>query len=117
MSVHGLPSSTEIKKLVHKKLLYAKFPKELCGERRKQFDDDIGRIVVTNEISPVSVNIKEGEQVKSIFVLQSLELRPIEKAKISCARKLFNEISTENVVYHDVDSYQNLLNIMNSIEK
>ena len=65
MSVHGLPSSTEIKKLVHKKLLYAKFPKELCGERRKQFDDDIGRIVVTNEISPVSVNIKEGEQVKS----------------------------------------------------
>lgn len=50
MSVHGLPSSTEIKKLVHKKLLYAKFPKELCGERRKQFDDDIGRIVVTNEI-------------------------------------------------------------------
>lgn len=53
MSVHGLPSSTEIKKLVHKKLLYAKFPKELCGERRKQFDDDIGRIVVTNEISPV----------------------------------------------------------------
>ena len=37
--------------------------------------------------------------------------------KISCARKLFNEISTENVVYHDVDSYQNLLNIMNSIEK
>ena len=47
--------------------------------------------------------------------MESLELRPIEKAKISCARKLFNEISTENVVYHDVDSYQSLLNIMNSI--
>ncbi len=49
--------------------------------------------------------------------MESLELRPIEKAKISCARRLFNEISTENVVYHDVDSYQSLLNIMNSIEK
>ena len=47
--------------------------------------------------------------------MESLELRPIEKAKISCARKLFNEISTENVKYHDVDSYQSLLNIMNSI--
>lgn len=47
--------------------------------------------------------------------MESLELRPIEKAKISCARKLFNEISTENVVYHDVDSYQSLLSIMNSI--
>lgn len=47
----------------------------------------------------------------------TLELRPIEKAKISCARKLFNEISTENVVYHDVDSYQSLLNLMPAIEK
>ena len=41
---------------------------------------------------------------------------PIEKAKISCARKLFNEISTEKVRYHDVDSYQNLLAIMDSIK-
>ena len=49
--------------------------------------------------------------------MESLELRPIEKAKISCARRPFNEISAENVVYHDVDSYQSLLNIMNSIEK
>ncbi|CUX48132.1 restriction endonuclease [Clostridium sp. C105KSO13] len=49
--------------------------------------------------------------------METLELRPIEKAKISCARKLFNEISTDNVVYHDVDSYQNLLNVMNSINK
>ena len=49
--------------------------------------------------------------------MESLNIRPIEKTKILCARKLFNEISTENVVYHDVDSYQTLLNIMNSIEK
>lgn len=28
---------------------------------------------------------------------------------------LFNEISTENVVYHDVDSYHSLLNVMNSL--
>ena len=45
--------------------------------------------------------------------MESMQLRPIEKAKIMCARKLFNEISTDNVVYHDVDSYQSLLNIMN----
>ena len=47
--------------------------------------------------------------------MESLQLRPIEQAKIKCARKLFNEISTENVVYHDVDSYQSLLNIMNTL--
>lgn len=47
--------------------------------------------------------------------MESLELRPIEQAKISCAKKLFNEMSTSNVVYHDVDSYRSLLSIMNSI--
>ena len=49
--------------------------------------------------------------------MESLQLREIEKAKIKCARKLFNEISTENVVYHDVDSYQTLLNVMKDIKK
>lgn len=49
--------------------------------------------------------------------MESMQLRPIEKAKISCAKKLFNQISTEDVVYHDVDSYQSLLNIMPTTDK
>ena len=60
--------------------------------------------------------------VKHIFfiaetkgTMESLELRPIEQAKISCAKKLFNEMSTSKVVYHDVDSYQSLLNIIEFI--
>lgn len=62
--------------------------------------------------------------VKHIFfvaetkgTMESLQLREIEKAKIKCAKKLFNEISTENVVYHDVNSYQELLNVMDGIKK
>ena len=47
--------------------------------------------------------------------MESLQLRPIEKAKISCAKKLFNEISNKDVVYHDVDSYESLLNIMSTL--
>ena len=47
--------------------------------------------------------------------MESLELRPIERAKIACAKKLFREVSTNDVVYHEVDSYQNLLNIMRSL--
>ena len=60
--------------------------------------------------------------VKHIFfiaetkgTMDSLQLKPIEQAKIACAKKLFNEISTENVVYHDVDSYQSLLDIMEKL--
>lgn len=62
--------------------------------------------------------------VKHIFfvaetkgTMDSLNLRPIEQAKIACAKKLFNEISKDDIVYHDVDSYQSLLNIMDSIKK
>ena len=60
--------------------------------------------------------------VKHIFfiaetkgTMESLELRSIEQAKISCAKKLFNEMSNSKVKYHDVDSYQNLLDIIEFI--
>lgn len=41
--------------------------------------------------------------------LRSMELRDIEKAKIHCAREHFKAISSGNVVYDVVDSYQALL--------
>lgn len=44
--------------------------------------------------------------------MSSMDLRAVEKAKIDCAKKLFNEISTENVVYHEVDSYESLIGII-----
>jgi type III restriction enzyme len=47
--------------------------------------------------------------------METLSLRPIEQAKIKCAKKLFADLSTEDVVYHEVDSYQSLLNIMGSL--
>ena len=47
--------------------------------------------------------------------MDSLNLRPIEQAKIACAKKLFNSISTSKVRYHDVDSYQSLLDIMGKL--
>ena len=68
--------------------------------------------------------------VKHIFfiaetkgTMETLNLKPIEQAKIKCAKKLFAELSAlavkedeeAYVVYHDVDSYQALLNIMDSL--
>ena len=69
-----------------------------------------------------AIAFKEGT-VKHIFFIaetkgsmDSMQLRKIEEAKIACAEKLFNEISTENVRYHKVDSYRELLNVMESIK-
>ena len=44
--------------------------------------------------------------------LSSLELRKIEEAKIQCAKEHFKAISTDNVKYDVVDSYESLLNLV-----
>lgn len=61
--------------------------------------------------------------VKHIFFIaetkgsmDSMNLKPIEKAKINCAEKLFNDVSTSKVRYHKVDSYQTLLDVMKSMD-
>jgi type III restriction enzyme len=68
-----------------------------------------------------AIAFKRGS-VKHIFfvaetkgTMDSLNLRPIEQAKIFCAKKLFNELSTSKVKYHDVPNYQELLNIMQTL--
>jgi type III restriction enzyme len=47
--------------------------------------------------------------------METLNLKPIEKAKIDCARKLFHNLSSADVVYDSVDSYQHLLDIMDKL--
>jgi type III restriction enzyme len=94
-------------------IVYAKLPK---GPRGFYIPTPVGKY------SPDwAISFKKGT-VKHIFfiaetkgTMDSLELRPIERAKISCAKKLFNEISTSGVKYHDVDSYQTLLEVMETL--
>ena len=47
--------------------------------------------------------------------MDSMQLKPIEQAKINCAKRLFNNISTSHVRYDAVNDYQQLLNVINSI--
>ena len=60
--------------------------------------------------------------VKHIFFIaetkgsmDTMQLKGAEKAKIDCASKLFNEISTSKVRYHKVTSYATLLEIMEQL--
>ena len=60
--------------------------------------------------------------VKHIFfiaetkgTMDSLNLKPIEQSKIACAKKLFSNLSSADVVYHEVNSYQHLLDIMDKL--
>lgn len=48
--------------------------------------------------------------------METLELKGIESAKIACAKKLFNDISTSEVRYHEVASYGDLLDVIGTME-
>lgn len=70
-----------------------------------------------------AIAFKDNGLVKHIYfiaetkgTMESLQLKPVESAKISCAEKLFNNISTSHVRYHAVNDYQTLLNVINSME-
>ena len=61
----------------------------------------------------------EVDGIKHIFFIaetkgsmSSMDLTKIELAKIECAEKLFNSISTAKVKYHKVTSYSDLLDEM-----
>ncbi len=92
--------------------VYAKLPKSF------QIPTPVG-----NYAPDWAIAFNDGYGIKHIYfiaetkgTLDSLQLRPIEQAKIKCARKLFNELSTSKVRYHDVTSYEDLLNVMKSID-
>jgi len=94
-------------------IVYAKLPR---GPRGFYIPTPVG-----NYSPDWAITFKKGS-VKHIFfiaetkgTMDDLEIRPIEKAKIDCAKLLFNKFSTDEVKYHDVDSYQTLLTVMETL--
>jgi type III restriction enzyme len=94
-------------------VVYAKLPR---GPRGFYIPTPVGKY------SPDwAITFKKGK-VKHIFfiaetkgTMDSLKLTPIEQTKIICAKKLFNEISADGVKYHDADSYESLLAVMETL--
>ena len=64
----GLPQSTEVKKQLPKKVLYAKF--DLKPAQRESFDADVARIDIVAVVSPATVPaLAVGEEVKEFYLL------------------------------------------------
>ena len=63
----GLPKTTELSKSIFKKNLYLKFNMNEAAKR--SFDEDIAKVTIVNEVSPVSTNIAAGEEVSRFFVV------------------------------------------------
>ena len=91
-------------------VVYAKLP------RTFQIPTPVG-----NYAPDWAIAMKKND-VKHIFFvaetkgsMSSMDLSAIEKAKIDCAEKLFKSISTTNVKYHKVATYQDLIDGMNAV--
>lgn len=83
----GLPKATELNKQLPKNAIYAKF--QMNTVERVKIDADISRITIVNEVSPAKINIADGEQVKSFFVLLvALKRKDFEDKTIITISKL-----------------------------
>ena len=97
---HDLDEASEV-------VVYAKLPRSF------QIPTPVG-----NYAPDWAIVFKDGD-VKHVFFiaetkgsLESMELRGIEKAKIACARKLFNETSSGKIKYKAVANFEELRELL-----
>lgn len=63
----GFPQKTELRKPLHKKAIFDRL--KLNKAQQDRVDADISRLWFVNEISPFSVGIAAGDEIKSFFVI------------------------------------------------
>ena len=86
--MYGLPPSTEAKKQLPKKAIYAKF--DLKPAQRESFDADVSTLYIVGVVSPRTVPaIAEGEEVKEFYVLSvQLKRKEYDPKNIALLTKL-----------------------------
>lgn len=81
----GLPSATEVKKIIPKRALYSKF--ELNTAEQKEFDAAIRQMTIVNEISLRTIPaLQKKEQEKAVYVLA------VQLKQEGCAEKLLQRL-------------------------
>ena len=86
--MYGLPNTTEVKKQLPKKAIYAKF--NMPTSQREHFDADIARLDIVGMVSSKTVPaLAEGEEVKEIYILAiQLKRKEYDTKNIALLTKL-----------------------------
>lgn len=66
----GLPKATEVNRQLPKNAIYAKF--KMTTAAKDRIDRDISRIYIVNEVTAEKLNLKDGAEVRSFFVMSVL---------------------------------------------
>ena len=107
--MYGLPHTTEIRKQLPKKAIYAKF--ELKPAQRDGFDADVSRIDIVAVVSPTTVPaIAAGKDIKEFYVLAvQLKKKDYDEKNVAMLSKLIPqnilfalqyEDETQLAIYH-----------------
>ena len=99
--MYGLPHTTEIRKQLPKKAIYAKF--ELKPTQRDGFDADVSRIDIVAVVSPTTVPaIAAGENIKEFYVLAvQLKNKDYDEKNIAMMSKLIPQNILFALQYED----------------
>ena len=99
--MYGLPHTTEIRKQLPKKAIYAKF--ELKPAQRDGFDADVSRIDIVAVISPTTVPaVAAGEDIKEFYVLAvQLKRKDYDEKNIAMLLKLIPQNILFSLQYDD----------------
>ena len=107
--MYGLPISTERKKQLPKKAIYAKF--DLKPSQRESFDADIARIDIVAVVSSATVPaLSEGAEIKAVYLLDvQMKHKEYDAKNIALLTKLIPqkmvlalqfEEQTQFAIYH-----------------
>lgn len=107
--MYGLPHTTEIRKQLPKKAIYAKF--DLKPAQRDSFDADVSRIDIVAVVSSTTIPaVAAGEEIKEFYVLTvQLKRKDYEEKNIAMLSKLIPqnilfalqyEAQTQLAIYH-----------------
>lgn len=96
----NLPKTTELNKVLPKKSIYEKFNMNTAA--KDKFDADIKKLVIVNEISPITTNLTKGIVIESFFVLLvSLKTETFDEKNIVLISKLINQKILFILEYND----------------
>lgn len=97
----GFPSSTEVKKQLPKKAIYAKF--DLKPAQRESFDADVSTLYIIGIVSPRTIPaIAEGAEVKEIYVLAvQMKRKEYDPKNITLLTKLIPQRMVFILQYED----------------
>ena len=107
--MYGLPQTTEVRKQLPKKAIYAKF--DLKPSQRESFDTDIARIDIVAAVSAATVPaLSEGTEIKEFYVLAvQMKRKEYDSKNIALLTKLIPQkmvlalqfqVQTQFAIYH-----------------